>query len=204
MADYARGIDVTAAGQGRFDWPRWEGHIDFAIAKATEGLTFVDSEFARNWAHMRAMGIGCLAYHFGHPNKDPAEQARHFTDVLREHGDEDSGAVLDIETRDGLKPIDVAFWAWTFAQERNRLAKHSRLTVIYTFPSFAEEGNLAKSGSAPLWIASPNQPEPDVPLPWKHWAFWQYAWGTGHGTPNLDHFNGTVRELHKFLKSTRL
>ena len=200
MGDYARGIDVSATGQGQFDWTRWEGHLDFAIAKATEGVDFIDPEFTRNWAHMRGMGIGCLAYHYGHPDADPAEQARHFTEVLRDHGDTDSGAVLDIEITEGLKPVDIAFWVWTFCQERTRLAGHARTTIIYTYPAFALAGNVAKSGGQPLWIAGPSEPDAPVPAPWHTWTFWQYAWGRIEGTPDLDYFNGNVRDLHKFLK----
>jgi len=198
----AQGIDVSAIGQGHFDWETWEGHIDFAIIKATEDFHFVDPQFSRNWTIAREMGIERLAYHYGHPDTDPSKQARLFTDVLKAHGDENVGMVLDIENADGMKPAHVAFWCKVFELECDRMTpgrKPKRAVITYTFPEFALEGNVAMQGDSPLWIAQPDKPEPEVPRPWHHWAFWQYAYGS-KGGPNRNVFNGTVQDLHKFLR----
>ena len=40
-SDYPRGIDVSN-NNDIFDWPSWRGYIEFASAKATEGLDFQD------------------------------------------------------------------------------------------------------------------------------------------------------------------
>jgi lysozyme len=202
MGSYAEGIDVSDAGQGVFDWTRWDGHIDFAIVKATEGTEFIDPQFARNWAAITAMDIGRLAYHYGHPALDPSDQAKLFTSTLKAHGDTHAGMCLDIEI-DGDDPAQVAFWCWTFCRECDRMTpgkRPMRSVVTYSFPDFIEAGYLAMSGGQPLWLASPGDPDPPVPGPFRQWNILQYAWATnGSGAPNLDRFNGTVPELRKWL-----
>jgi lysozyme len=65
-----RGIDVSSY-QGAVDWGAWKGKgIAFAIAKATEGRTIRDSEFARNWRELKPAGLVRGAYHFTHPRND--------------------------------------------------------------------------------------------------------------------------------------
>lgn len=201
MREYAEGIDISDAGQGVFNWAPWEGHIDFAIMKATEGETYIDPQFSRNWAHATAQGIEKLAYHYGHPSEDPAKQAQHFVNTLVSVGHEHAGMVLDIEITEGMKPLDVAFWCFTFEVECRRLTGRKLRMIDYSYQEFILAGNLAKS-RRPLWIAEPGVPEPTMPVgPYKSWAFWQYAWNTsGRAGPNLDRFNGDVKDLRKFLR----
>lgn len=54
--------------------------------------------------------------------------------------------------------------------------------IIYTFLSFAQEGNCAGLGGHPLWIADPSRAagRPRVPGPWKGWLLHQY------GTDSVD------------------
>src|SRR5262245_24710768 len=61
------GIDVSH-WQGAIDWAQVKASgRAFAIAKATEGTTFVDPSFAANWAGMKQQGVVRSAYHFFHP-----------------------------------------------------------------------------------------------------------------------------------------
>lgn len=206
MDNRAEGIDISAIGQGKFNWLPWEGHIDFAIVKATEGTNFTDPQFTRNWAHMTAMGIGKLAYHFGHAEEDPSDQARLFTNILKAHGYQQCAMVLDIEQKPpGQTQIpagEVAMWSQTFMWECHRLiGPHPvRVAIAYSDDWFIDAGNLAHSGNHPLWIAQPQAAEPAMPVgPFKDWLIWQYAWGA-RGGPNRDKWNGTVKDLHKYLR----
>ena len=65
------GIDVSHHN-GTPDWSKVAaaGKV-FAYAKATEGLTFKDSEFAKNWAAIKLSGMKRGAYHFFHPLASP-------------------------------------------------------------------------------------------------------------------------------------
>jgi lysozyme len=193
--DYPRGIDVSN-NNGIFDWPTWRGFINFASAKATEGLDFQDEQFPRNWQYMRKLGIYRFAYHYAHPDLDPAQQARYLTDYVRKQGlYPHDNFLLDLEETGGLSPVDVSFWAWVFCTEINRLNPGHRV-LVYCDASFAEAGNCAKLGGWGLWVANYGVPKPTVPAPWKYWRFWQYS---GSGV-DQDVWNGDDRTLAEYCE----
>ena len=91
------GIDVSHH-QGEVNWHAVaEAGISFAFAKATEGATFVDPQFSRNWAPMKDAGIVRGAYHFFRPAKPAESQVANFLKAVNELGDGDLPAVLDLE-----------------------------------------------------------------------------------------------------------
>lgn len=198
MSD-AKGIDVSAIGQGQFNWQPWQGHIDFAMMKATEGTGFIDPEFDRNWSEAGEIGIFRFAYHYFHPELDPATQAEFFIDTVKGTGSFKSGdnMTMDYEHQYIGQPIyDAAFAAWVFAHSiANRI--HDHKLVVYTYPFFAEQGFCAKLGYWPLWVADYGVPVPSSPLPWSNYSLWQYAAG-GPNAPDLDLFNGDYKDLEKF------
>lgn len=202
-AHYANGIDVSD-NNGDFNWHSWNGHIDFAMVKVTEGPTpdypngLIDTQFERNWAGSKAIGIHRFGYHFFRPDHDPAAQARLFVDTMRTHGlDLIDNFMLDFETHNPDMTIaENGFAAWTFLREVNRLEPQHHI-VVYTFPAFADEGYCYMLHHWGLFIANWGVPEPAIPPPWNKWQFWQYA--PGHGTsPDLDRFNGSEHELEKY------
>jgi lysozyme len=196
-----RGIDVSAIGQGRFDWQPWAGHISFAMVKATEGTDFTDPEFARNWSEAAEMGVFRFAYHFFRPGLDPATQAEFFIDTVKAQGlGPGDNLVMDFETTDGLPVIHVSFAAWVFAHSISNRVHNHRL-LIYTYPFFGEEGNCAKLAAWPLWVADYGVPIPLAPPPWADPTFWQYAPG-GNGRPDQDEFIGTQTDLENFCTTT--
>ncbi len=190
----AQGIDVSSY-QGAFDWVAEKGSISFAFAKATEGSTLTDPEFARNWQQMKAIGIVRGAYHFGHPKDGAASDARAFLAVVRAHGlDRGDLLALDLETTDGLTPAQVAAYARNWCADV--AAATGRKPIVYTFISFAQQGNCAGLGGHPLWIADPSSPagHPRVPEPWTTWTFHQYA----TTTLDRDVFHGGTAALKRF------
>ena len=62
--------------QGAINWPAVKSAgVGFAIAKATEGASYVDPQFKANWDGMKSAGVRVRgAYHFGHPNTDAVAQ----------------------------------------------------------------------------------------------------------------------------------
>jgi GH25 family lysozyme M1 (1,4-beta-N-acetylmuramidase) len=190
----AQGIDVSSY-QGAFDWLAEKGSISFGFAKATEGSTITDPEFSWNWQQIKALGIVRGAYHFGHPRNGAANDARAFLAVVRAQGLGHSDLLaLDLETTDGLAPAQVAAYARNWCAEVR--AATGRIPIVYTFISFAREGNCAGLGGHPLWIADPSSPAgyPTVPAPWTTWAFHQYA----TTLVDRDVFNGDTAALKKF------
>src|SRR5258708_1337735 len=173
-----QGIDISE-NNGDFDWAAWNGHIEFAGIKATEGpiphLEFPhgyrDHQFARNWAEAKKLGIFRFPYHYFHPEFDPAQQARFFVDTVAAQGlEQHDNFYIDLEETGNLKPIKVSFAAWVFCTEVNRLSfqlsgKPHRV-LVYTYPFFAEQGNCAMLGKRPLGIANYDTPSPHIPPPW--------------------------------------
>lgn len=193
---YPGGIDVSNHN-GLFDWAAWRGHIKFASAKATEGLNFQDAQFARNWEWMKKLKLYRFAYHYGHPDLNPVQQAEYLVRFVKLQGLEaGDNFVLDLEETGGLNPVDVSFWAWVFCTTINKIAPGHRI-LVYCDPSFAEEGNCAKLGGWGLWIANYGVPAPHVPPPWRYWRFWQ----TDGVTLDHDVFQGTEDELETYCTS---
>jgi GH25 family lysozyme M1 (1,4-beta-N-acetylmuramidase) len=195
------GIDVSD-NNGDFDWQPWAGHIQFGMVKCTEGATesypagYHDIQFSRNWAEMKDIGIYRFAYHYCIPDDDPAAQAALFVNTVKAHGlDEHDNFAADLEELSERSVSEVAFWLHVFTAEVIRLSGGHRC-LVYTYPAFADQGACAMAGGHPLWIANYDVPSPDVPPPWRTWAFWQYTSG------KLDHdvFNGTIEDLKKFCE----
>lgn len=208
MSDTTPGVDVSAIGQGIFDWDLWAGHIDFAMAKCTEGDSFIDPEFARNWEAMGDLKqqngepIFRFAYVYNHPSVDPARQAAHLVGTAlslgfipgRDH------FVIDHEDNDGMPPGQVSFQTWVLSREIWRRVPDSRI-VIYTYPAFADAGNCAMLGHHALWIADYGVPVPEVPVPWagqQSWAIWQHSVSK---RGNKDVFHGDEKALQEFCST---
>lgn len=95
------GIDVSHF-QGNVNWPAVKAAgIAFAFAKASDGNTYTDPQFANNWRGMQAAGILRGAYHFYESKDDPQTQAQQFLKVLGQLGSNDLPPVVDIESSTG-------------------------------------------------------------------------------------------------------
>jgi GH25 family lysozyme M1 (1,4-beta-N-acetylmuramidase) len=195
----AQGIDLSSF-QPSFDWSAEKGRISFAFMKATEGATVRDPSFAANWQQAKALGIVRGAYHFAHPKNGAATDSRAFLDAVRPHGLTAGDLLaLDLEVSDGLSPARVAEYARNWCADVQKATGHT--PVVYTFLSFAQQGNCAGLGHYPLWIAEPSAPagRPAVPAPWSTWKFHQY--GTtrvGTNTVDVNVFNGDTAALKAF------
>lgn len=201
-----QGVDVSHH-QGIIDWSTVAGAGTlFAFAKATEGDSFVDSQFVANWAGMKSAGIMRGAYHFFHPAKPAKAQADKFLEVVNALEPGDLPPALDIEETPGHN-------------EWNDLLKDDRVNVavdwlnqigqalgvrpfLYTRRGFVKKylGDPGPLASFPLWIAHyTNSSQPTVPAGWDQWTLWQYSEsGTVEGiagSVDLDDFNGSFGDL---------
>lgn len=183
------GIDVSAIGQGTaFNWGAYRGRIQFAFAKATEGITFTDPAFTGNYAQMRALGIVPGAYHFLRP-ADPADaQAHHFLSVARpQPGDL---MMVDVEVADGCTVAQVAQCAHDFAMAI-RVATNA-WPFVYTDISMARGGYVSACSSCPSWIANPSAGPITLPIgPWHVLSIEQ----TGQRGVDTDVFYGDAAQL---------
>ena len=197
------GIDISH-WQGSPDWAAVKADgVLFAIAKATEGRTFVDGEYATNRAQADSLGLPFSAYHFAQPDttaNDAALEADHYLDNAMLKG-RHLLPVLDLEEDNGLSPKKLRTWvkAW-LARVQQRLGVKA---IIYTSPSFwvSHMGNsrwFADNGYR-LWIAHHGAAQPTVPAQnWggRGWTIWQYS-KTGsvsgiNGDVDLDRYAGTT------------
>lgn len=177
------GIDVSHH-QGVIDWSQVAGSGQrFAIAKATEGRTFVDPNYAFNKAGAEVSGFVFGAYHFARPDDTPNDaiiDADHFVDVAQlEPGN--LIPVLDIERTGGLSQAQLTQWILTWlSRVTERLGVRP---MVYTSPNGweARTGNttaVADAGYTVLWVAHWGVTAPTVPAEnWSGngWTFWQYG-----------------------------
>ena len=177
-SSFLRGIDVSHY-QGTVDWSKVASSgITFGCAKATEGLTYVDNTFKKNWAGMRAAGLTRCAYHFARPASSPVDQAKHFVETVNQAGGYRSSKtlqlMLDLEATDGKSAADV--WEWTQAFISEVKALTGRPGIIYTGYYFWRDsvGNPSDNLDSPLWLAAYTKKAPSVPAAWSSWTFWQY------------------------------
>ena len=196
------GVDVSG-WQGQVDWEAVQrSGRQFAFAKATEGVTFVDRTFAANRAGMAQAGLVLRGfYHFARPDRNTAAaEAAHF---LRTVGPLGPGevAVLDLEVTPGLPGLGD--WA---AEWLGRVHQGTgRVPLIYSYQSYLYQIPTSRLTQYPLWVAAwgdnnglvpATQPKTDR---WSRWTFWQYTSNArvpGISTQVDDNiFSGTTAEL---------
>lgn len=186
------GIDVSK-WQGSVNWQQVkQAGVGFAFARATYGMTEVDSSFSDNWQAMKDEGITRGAYHFFLAADDPVRQADFFMSTVGTLGPNDLPPVIDVESDSGVTSnlvADVQTWLDTVAQGLGRTP------IIYTAPSYWNANLNSDFGKYPLWVAEYGVAEPRAVNGWTNWTFWQYSQsgkveGVSTGV-DLDHFNGT-------------
>ncbi|MFP5288949.1 MAG: glycoside hydrolase family 25 protein [Thermoanaerobaculia bacterium] len=201
--DTVQGIDVSHF-QGVVDWQKVaQAGMSFAFAKATEGITYTDPQFAANWAGIRAAGLLRGAYHFFEANDDATAQAQHFLAMVQLAAG-DLPPVLDVETTAGVSTEQIWSGVSTWLQVVEQAT--GRRPILYTAPGFwnAHQPDLALT-RYPLWLAD-YAAQPVLPDGWTSWLFWQHS-QTGSvagvtGAVDLDLFNGTLEQLHELSQGT--
>lgn len=195
------GIDVSNH-QGRIDWDALAASgVAFAYIKATEGATFKDKSFGRNWREAARVGIPRGAYHFFRLCRSIAEQAENLIETVPK---EANALPLVIDAEDmgpctaTLTPRDHAAILKDFLVV---LEKHyGRRPLIYTTAEF-DSVMLEAAGLAGerFWARS-------LVIPPRfrrgQWLIWQYH-NRGRrpgvkGDLDLNAFRGTRAEFEAF------
>jgi lysozyme len=190
----AQGIDVSHY-QATVSWPQ-VFQAGIAFAKATDGLTWTDPQFAVNWPQMKAAGILRGAYHFFEPADAAAAQAQFFLQTVQ-LAPGDLPPALDVET---VGNSSTALWEGVETWLQTVAAALGVQPFLYIDPTFADENQAPASLAAyPLWIADYGVAEPTLPDGWGTWLLWQYSEGgtvQGIGRPvDLDLVNGPIANL---------
>ncbi len=166
----------------------------FAIVKATEGTTYVNPYFQKDYAAAGAAGLVRGSYHFARPAKPivstAQDQAKAFAkEVGTVTSTKTLPPALDLEVTGGLSSTQLVTWAQTFLLEMRHLT--GRTPMLYTYPYFWD--NDVNDPSAfkrfPLWMASYGSTAPTASL-------WQYtSSGRVKGIPD-------ITDLSKYVGSS--
>jgi GH25 family lysozyme M1 (1,4-beta-N-acetylmuramidase) len=208
-----RGFDVSHY-QGAVDWADLKRRygIAFGACKATEGVSLTDNQFKANWSKLAAIDVVRMAYHYGHPARDPERSADVFLDHITRIEPTDL-LVLDLETSDGLSQTTVNAWAKAWAAHVRKLAAgHS--PVLYAGAAYMEnDTGKGLNGPYGSWwyprypnafvdtTSWPAKFNPRLPSP-NAWGgppkFWQFtaSFLTPDHVLDANVFNGTLAQLH--------
>jgi lysozyme len=168
------GVDVSQF-QGELDWQSVKASgVAFAFARALEGETILDSDFAANWEGMKAAGVARGAYHFYVADDPPEDQARVFSGLVTlEPGD--LVPMVDIEQASigASAPSDLVS---NFHRYLDLLEQQFGVRpIIYTEPAFWNEHMDDSFGTYPLWVADYSVDSPVLPQGWDNWVLWQHS-----------------------------
>lgn len=174
------GVDVSV-WTGKISWAKVrKAGMRFAIIKATQGVTLVDSLLAYHAAAVRSNGIVPGAYHFFDYRKgvDGVAQADHFIDAADAAGLIDGALppAVDIECYGSL---GWAVWSSVVPELRafvDRVYERTgRLPLLYTSQHMWSQvtGGADGFGDLPLWVACWRCRSPYMPTGWSSWRFWQ-------------------------------
>ncbi len=152
-----RGIDISHY-QGHFlkEAGKLKG-ITFIIAKATQGITYVDPDFHNNYAAIRDRGLIRGAYHFYVTSDNPAEQAQHFIKVVKDYWDDkDMAPIVDVEPAGFVAGTTTEQFQQDLMEFLQALEQaFGKKPIIYVDFAFANQYlNKQDFAQYPLWLAS--------------------------------------------------
>jgi len=184
--EYHAGIDISHH-QGEISWSDLDTLLDFIICKATEGGTFVDSKFRKNWDSIDCIK-GC--YHFFRPQYSGEKQALLYLSVISLNPG-DIKPIVDVEyTKHWNNKKYIKKYIGNLISFINTIKeKTGHDPIIYTNRWFWERYIQKYYHSEHLlWIADYRKREtPQVPSKFEDWYIWQY---TNKGS--VDGINGYV------------
>lgn len=166
------GVDVSHY-QGEIDWQELAAQdISFAYIKATEGTTYTDDCFKKNWAAASETELAVGAYHFFSFSSPGKNQAEHFIEIVGSLSGKLIPAV-DVEYYGSKQPDKEAV-----VQELTDLLKTLEETydvkpVIYTTYTAYHDFIKGNFEEYPLWIRNVYF-TPNLGLLGK-WSIWQYT-----------------------------
>jgi lysozyme len=207
IPEKAPGLDVSH-WQGTMDWDVVEERDqDFVFVKSSTGAGGVDSRFAENWQGIQTIDIYASVYHYYLNHRDPVTQAEHFASLYP--NDANLPPVLDVEdTKNFTSNLsDAVLLCLQTIEELT-----GRRPIIYTGKWFWDPyiGYQEWAKDYDLWLAAYQDAEPELPLGWDKWTFWQYSstgdglyYGASEEHIDLNHFVGNRQALHKYVQDTQ-
>jgi GH25 family lysozyme M1 (1,4-beta-N-acetylmuramidase) len=161
MTAMSRGIDVSAY-QSKQDWKKLKAEgLTFAFAKASEGQTSRDGDFAMHITGIKAADLVPGAYHFAWPNQNVAREAANYITAVKPYAGKGFLHWLDLERYTdgrnyrGRSDAQITAWAKKWIELVQKAFPGQRVG-IYTSGDDIAKGHAP--ASAPLWYpAYPGQ-----------------------------------------------
>jgi GH25 family lysozyme M1 (1,4-beta-N-acetylmuramidase) len=211
------GVDVSPyqneTGVPQTNWNQMfaEGNR-FVYAKATEGITFVDTTMGANVTRATVAGLRAGVYHFAHPELSLTPSgASQEADYLLSHAGNSIGPgylrpVLDLETGSNLGATALTDWVIAFVNEIISNRGPGAAPIIYVTQTYAFSALDTRISNFDLWIATQGtglNPATDNPGTgvFSNWSFWQYNTATAGGISpiDLDVCHSEFKTLDSFL-----
>jgi lysozyme len=168
------GIDVSHH-QKHIDWSlvkQWNEHpIQFVYIKATEGTTFQDNAYQRNFTEARKAGFPVGSYHFFRTTSEPQGQFENFIKHVSKD-QQDLIPMVDIEEIDNWdKPtFHAKLQEFLDLMEAHFGAK----PMIYSVNTFYNRNLSGKYNSYPVLIGRYGD-EPPWMKDRRNWTIWQFT-----------------------------
>ena len=184
--------------QGEVDWAaEHAAGVEFAIIRATFGVSGVDAQFARNQAEVRRLGIPHGWYHFADQSGTATAQVDHFINTVGTFEPGESGW-LDQE----VAALGRAFW------DEGLLHFHARCGFPmggYASESYFSSHGLDDPANDGAWEAAWSATAPPPPHGWEFWSIWQNSdsgtsveVGGARVRCDTDIFNGDVAAFLRY------
>lgn len=173
------GVDISHHQDGKLNYAlAVENGLKWMYHKATEGNSFVDSNYVQRRAEAKRAGIPFGAYHFARAEKaDAVEEARHFIRVAKPAVG-DLRPALDIETTEGMTLAQIRTWSAAFIAEVVKLTGVA--PVVYTPYDL---GIAAKD--CLIWRPRYNNSNTPPVLDWDIWQFSNGVFGIPRSMPGF-------------------
>ncbi len=183
--------------------------LSFIICKATEGVTYTDPLFLKNWISIKKHGFLRGAYHFYRCQDSPKYQAIFFLKTIVGLDNTDLPPIIDfeeggIDTSQSVDEIQSSLKIFIKEIEKQLKCTPIIYTDLNTGNKYLNDSYFA---NYPLWIADYNGKEnPDLPDTWKNkgWLIWQRnsTYQLDHKKNDFDVFNGNLSDLNEFIRDS--
>lgn len=196
------GIDVSKHN-GKIDFEKVAGDdYQFVFIKASEGKTYRDDGFDRNYREAREAGLKVGAYHFFRKNRTGREQADNLLDALKDKT-LDLPLVIDLEDDWGNGATTSRETALQRVLEMIEILKDKGYDVmIYTNMDGYEKYYKGMLGDHDLWLCSFTSPDLLKDKPHRFQQFSHQGSVAGvKGEVDLNVWRGSKRQWQSYLEN---
>lgn len=169
-----QGMDVSIyQGNINFEAVKADG-IEVVYIKSSQGYSYIDPNFERNYTNAKANGLKVGLYHYvtARTEDEARRQAQFFVSLLSGKSI-DCKLAMDFETFGDLNREQINSVGLAFLREVERLS--GKQAILYSNAFTAKTIWDGENTNYPLWIAEYEVEEPENVGTWESWTGWQYT-----------------------------